>query len=224
VSELTVDLLNMQGSKSGTLELNKNIFDSTIYHDLVHQVVRWQLAKRRQGTHSTLNRTAIEGGGKKPFKQKGTGNARAGSRLSPLWRGGAVIFGPTPRSYEFKVPKKVRANALRSALTSKMRTGAMLFVTDYQLSENKTKMAAESLKSLGCDGKKILCIVPASHLLEQSFVRAARNLPNVKIISVDGLNVYDILCAKKIVISKEVVDKINDRLCCSECTTEKKAA
>lgn len=205
----TVNVLNWKKEKVGSVELAAEVFETPVKKEVLHEVVNWQLASRRQGTHMVKTRALVSGGGKKPFKQKGTGNARQGSSRSPLMPGGAKLFGPTPRSYEFSLPKKVRRLGLKMALSHLMSEGR-LFVVDNMTSEGKTKELAQRLKDFGLS-KAVLIDAQTNDL----FKRASQNLPKYKYFPVEGLNVFDLLKYDAAVITKDSVAKIVDR-CKSE--------
>ena len=226
VKDIKLKVLDKKGKESGTLSLDPRVFAAPIRPQAVQQVVRWQLAKRRAGTHAVLNRSKMEGGGRKPFKQKGTGNARAGSRRSPLWRGGAVIHGPQPRSYEFKVTKSTRAQAFASVLSDKVRSNSLVLVDDLEIETGKTKDVSALLKALKLDqaiGATGIAMVCEAKDSEQGLIRGAKNLPKVKTLSVAGANVYDLVNAGHLVVSKESVIALQDRLLGSKDKREKKA-
>ncbi len=193
--------------KVSEIKLDEQIFNTEIKDYLLHDVVRMQLAKRRAGTASTKNRSAVRGGGRKPYRQKGTGRARAGTIRSPLWKGGGVIFGPTPRDFGFSVPKKVRKQALRIALSVRAGEGKLLVLNQFQLKEIKTKSFLEILSRFGME-KALIVIGGENFNLE----RSARNVPGVKILRVEGLNVYDILHHENLIVVKDAVEKIQERL------------
>ncbi len=170
----------------------------------ISQVVKWQLAKKRSGTAATKNRAMVKASGKKPFKQKGTGNARAGTRTSPIWRGGGVIFGPSPKDWSFSVPKKIKKLALNNALVYKLNEKNVHLIDSFELKDNKTKNLSNKLKNMNL-GKKILIVNNKENInLELS----SRNLLNVKVVSPEGLNVYDLLNSNSILINKDSVDTI----------------
>ena len=170
----------------------------------ISQVVKWQLAKKRSGTAATKNRAMVKASGKKPFKQKGTGNARAGTRTSPIWRGGGVIFGPSPKDWSFSVPKKIKKLALNNALVYKLNEKSVHLIDSFELKDNKTKNLSNKLKNMNL-GKKILIVNNKENInLELS----SRNLLNVKVVSPEGLNVYDLLNSNSILINKDSVDTI----------------
>jgi len=208
VKTVETNIRKMDGSKAGTLNLNGDVFGAPVYTHLVHQVVRWQLAKRRAGTHDVLTRSEIKGGAKKPFKQKGTGRARAGSSVSPLWVGGAVVHGPTPRSYEFKVPKAIRRKALCSALTAKVKAERLIVLKEIVSDKGKTKDMATMLKDLGVDGSALI-ILPDNR--SDMTTRALKNLKKVTTISVNGVNVYDLMKHKYVIVDQEALKTIEQR-------------
>lgn len=201
------------GGEAGTIDLSADVFGAPVYTHLVHQVVRWQRAKKRAGTHDVLSRSEMKGGGKKPWKQKGTGRARAGSIISPLWVGGAVVHGPSPRSYEFKVPKGVRRKALSSALTSKVKTDSLIVVDQIASTDGKTKGMASMLKNLGVSGS-ILVVLSDKAFTDKSSektLKAIRNIARVNLVPVNGINVYDIMRAKYVVVASDAVKGIESR-------------
>lgn len=197
-----VDVLNVKNEKVGQVEVSDDIMTYPVKPWLIHEVVKMQLACKRSGTHSTLNRTLIEGGGRKPWKQKGTGRARSGSNRSPLWRGGAVIFGPLPRDYSYSMPKKKIKNALRSAVKAKFDDAAVKVLDNIVVDSGKTKDAVKLLKDLDLN-KKVLVVYKE---LDEKTMRSFRNLPNVNLLNVRGLNVYDVVNADGIIITKDAVE------------------
>ncbi|MHB1653529.1 MAG: 50S ribosomal protein L4 [Desulfitobacteriaceae bacterium] len=201
-----VQVVNMQGAPVGEIELSDNIFGIKPNAHVLHSVVVSQLAKARRGTQSTLLRGEVRGGGRKPWRQKGTGRARAGSTRSPLWRGGGVVFGPKPRQYGFNLPKKVRRLALRSALSSKVQVANLIVLDDLNLVEAKTREMVKVLKALNVDKKALVVTAEANETVE----RAARNLAGVKAMTVEGLNVYDLLKHDVLVLTKEAVTKTEE--------------
>ncbi len=206
---MKTDILDSSNKKTGEAELAPSIFEAEVKESLLHDVVVCQLASRRAGTHSTKTRAFVRGGGVKPWKQKGTGRARAGSIRSPLFRGGAVIFGPSPRNYGYKLPKKVRAAALRSALSAKVPSRTVTVVDNLTFDAPKTKQAVAMLSSLGLAGKKVLFLLEArNEAVEKSF----RNIDRVKIMMAAGINVYDILDADALVMTNGVLEAITERL------------
>lgn len=205
-----VNVLNWKKEKVGSVELAADVFETPIKKDVLHTVVQWQLASRRQGTHMTKTKGLVSGGGKKPFKQKGTGGARQGSSRSPLMPGGGTMFGPQPRSYAFVLPKKVRRLGLSMALSHLQKEGK-LFVVDSMQSEGKTAELNKRLKAFGLS-KAVL----VDSAVDSKFNQASKNLPTFKYFPVEGLNVFDLLKYDAVVITKESVAKIIDR-----CSMEK---
>ncbi len=202
----TVDVLNWDNKKVGSVDLDPAIFEAKVRKDILQQIVRWQLNGRRQGTHQAKVRAEVSGGGKKPFKQKGTGNARQGTSRSPLMPGGAVVFGPRPRKYDFDLPKKFKQAGLRSALSYLYAEGKLSVVADMTSEAGKTKALVSQLKTMGVE--KAVLIDGASDV---TFARASRNLPKVRYYSVDGLNVYDLLKFDRAIISKSSLEAIAAR-------------
>jgi len=201
-----VAVYNIEGATVGELELNKEIFDVEINEALLHQAVRMQLANKRQGTQSALTRAEVRGGGAKPWRQKGTGRARHGSIRSPIWVKGGVVFAPKPRDYSMKMPKKMRRQALKSALTSKVKNDEILVLDDLKLAQPKTKEMVKVLKNLGVDGKALV-VLPEK---DEVVVRASGNIQGIKLASVNTLNVLDILNYDKFIITQEAVQKVEE--------------
>ncbi len=200
---------NTNGEKVTDIDLSDAIFNSKINEEVVHQVVTAQLAKVRSGNASTKTRSEVRGGGRKPWRQKGTGRARHGSIRSPLWVGGGVTFGPKPRSYEKKVNKKMKRIALKSVLSDKLETESIMILDEFEVDEIKTKKMASLLKDLGLEDKKVLIILPEK---DKNIYLSARNLPRVKTLVLDGLNTYDLLDNEVILMSEEAVRKIEEVL------------
>lgn len=201
----SANVLNWKKEKVGTLELDAEVFGVPVKKEVLHEVVNWQLASRRAGTHMVKTRAFVSGGGKKPFKQKGTGNARQGSSRSPLMPGGAKLFGPVPRSYEYALPKKVRRLGLKMALSHLVNEGR-LFVVDGMTSEGKTNELSKRLKAFGL-AKAVLVDAKSN----DKFKRASQNLAKYKYFPVEGLNVFDLLKYDAAVLTKESVAKIVER-------------
>jgi len=201
-----LDVYNMHREKVGEVEVADEVFDAAIKDHLFHDVVRMQLAHRRSGTASTKKRGEVSGGNKKPWRQKGTGRARAGSSRSPLWRGGGITFGPKPRSFSINIPKQVRRQALCSALTLKRRDEKLMILDKIELPEIKTRRVAEMLKVLG--SRRALIIDENNETLQLS----ARNIPGVKVLRPEGLNLYDILYYDNLYITQPCLEKIQRRL------------
>jgi 50S ribosomal protein L4, bacterial/organelle len=201
----TVNVLNWKKEKVGSIDLASDVFEATVKKEVLHTVVNWQLASRRQGTAMTKTKGLVSGGGKKPFKQKGTGGARQGSSRSPLMPGGGTMFGPQPRSYAYVLPKKVRRLGLSMALSYLQKEGK-LFVVDSMQSEGKTKELSARLKAFGL--KKAVLV---DSQLNEQFNRASKNLEKFRYFPVEGLNVFDLLKYDAVVITKDSVSKIVDR-------------
>ena len=199
-------LYNMDGKAIGEIELCEEIFASAINETAMHLCVRAYLAAQRQGTQSARTRTEVRGGGRKIYRQKGTGNARHHGNRAPQFTHGGVVFAPKPRDYYIAVPKKVRRLAFKSALTSMLNEGNIIVVDELKLKEAKTKAMVKVLENLGAD-KKALVVLPEP---EESVVRATRNIENVKMSYVNTLNVYDILNAGKLVITKAATESVQE--------------
>jgi len=199
-----LEVKNMANEIVGEVELGDEILASEIKPSLIHEVLIMQLACRRAGTHSTKTKGNVSGGGRKPWKQKGQGRARAGSRRSPLWKGGGVIFGPHPRDYSYTMPKKKVKAALKSILSSKYAEERVCVLDAFDMAEGKTKEAVAVMKKFGAD-RGVLFIVDS---FEGKAFRAFRNLPYVDFLHVNGLNVYDIVNAHKIIILKSCLPQI----------------
>ncbi len=201
-----VALYKMDGSVSGEIELKDEVFGADINEAVMHQVVKMQLANKRQGTQSALTRSEVRGGGAKPWRQKGTGRARHGSIRSPIWVKGGVAFAPKPRAYSYKVPRKMRRLAIKSALSSKVAGDNLIVLDSIELSQPKTKEIAKMLGNLNIDKKVALVLNGKNEWVE----RAARNIPNLKLMYVNTLNVYDILKYDKFIILEEAVRQIEE--------------
>lgn len=203
----TLDLFNQEKKKVGSIQLRDDVFATNVNVALVHQVIKAQLAGRRQGTAKTKTKSEVRGGGRKPFKQKGTGNARQGSTRSPLQPGGGQSFGPQPRSYEQSTPKEMMRGALRSALSDRVKAGHLLVVDEFKIANIKTKAFDELLKTkLQLDN--VLIVDDANKNLELS----GRNIPKIKVLRTEGLNVYDIVRYDWVVITKRAVQAVETRL------------
>lgn len=200
---------NMDGGQVGEITLNDSVFNTKINKPLLHQAVVMQTASRRQGTAKAKTRGEVRGGGRKPWRQKGTGRARHGSRRSPLWTGGGVVFPPVPRDYSFRMPKKAWRQALKSALSAKVNSGELIILESLAFAEPKTKAMIGVLNNLKIGDRKAL-IVQAEE--NENVVKSARNLPGVSTLNSDGLNVYDILTHDHLVLTKDAVGKIEEAL------------
>lgn len=203
-----VALYNQQGAQVGEVALNEAIFGIEPHKQAMFDAVIMQRASLRQGTHKTKTRTEVRGGGRKPWKQKGTGRARQGSIRSPQWRGGGTVFGPVPRSYSYKLNKKVRRLALLSALSTKVVENEILVVDQLTLDTPKTKQMISVLGALNVTSKTLIVTAEENKNVELS----ARNIPGVKVLSATQINVLDLLDAAKLVITKEAVEKIEEVL------------
>lgn len=204
--KLTV--LDMNGNQVGEIELSEKVFGITPNEAVMHEAVVMQQASLRRGTHATKNRAAVRGGGRKPWRQKGTGRARHGSIRSPQWVGGGVVFGPQPRSYAYKLPKKVRRLAIRSALSSKVNASELVVLDQLKLEKPKTKDMVQVLKNLGVNRKALV----VTDQLEDNAILSARNIPGVKLISADGLNVLDVLYHDKLILTRGAVNRVEEVL------------
>jgi large subunit ribosomal protein L4 len=203
-----VDVLDLDGKVVEQMELPEAVFNGEVKLHLIHHMVKYQLAKRRAGTHSTLTRKEVSGTGAKPWRQKGTGRARAGDVKSPIWRSGGTTFGPKPRSYKQKMPKKMRRNALMSALSLKLKEGKLKIITNFELSDPKTKSAINALNSLEAAGKTLL----VSDTEQSNFITAMKNVRTAKPLRVEGLNVYDIMWHEHLLCTKGAIEAIAQRL------------
>jgi len=201
------DVKNLEGITVGSVDLSDAVFGVEVKDGLLWEVVKAQTAARRAGTHSTLRRDEVRGGGKKPFKQKGTGNARQGSSRAPHFVGGGSVFGPKPRDYSYHVPKKVRAGALRSALSLKARDAKLIVVDAFNVGEIKTKRVAAALKALGAN-KPLVVDARDNEKLRLSL----RNLPKHKFIAPEGVNVYDVLDHDFLVLTLATAKALESRL------------
>jgi large subunit ribosomal protein L4 len=204
----TVPLYNMTGAQIGEIELDDRVFGIEPNQAAMHAAVKMQLANQRAGTSSTKTRSEVRGGGRKPFRQKGTGRARAGSIRSPLWRKGGVIFGPQPREYSYKLPRKLRRLALKSALSSKAKSEGVLVVDELVFEEPKTRRMIEVLDSLDLYSKTLVVTADG----DVNVIKSARNIPGVKPVRADFLSVYDILDHDKLVITQEAVARVEEVL------------
>lgn len=202
----TVDVYNNNSDVIGQLELRDDIFGVSVNTHVLHEVVLYQLAKRRAGTAKTKGRSDVRGGGKKPWRQKGSGRARAGTSRSPIWRGGGTIHGPQPRSYEMRVPKKVRSLALKMALSQKVIDREFKVLDDFKLQQIKTKEFASILDRFQAR-KTLVLTAQQDDVVEKS----ARNIPHVKVLRSEGLNVYDLLNYHTVLLTQETIGKIEER-------------
>lgn len=202
----TVDVVDLHSKKVGTVDLPQAVFGCEPRASLVHEAVVMQRACERQGTASTLRRSEVSGSGKKPWKQKHTGRARAGSVRSPVWRHGGIVFGPKPRDYSYSMPKKKYRAALQSALSAKLVDGKVIVVSDFALEQPKTKLLAKALDQFGL-GETALLVAADTQV---AMLQAARNLSSVKVVSADQLNVYDVVRAGVVVIHERELARVTE--------------
>ncbi len=202
----TIDVKSLDGKKVGSVDLDDSVFGVEVNEHLLWEVVKAQRAKRRAGTHSTKRRDEVRGGGKKPYKQKGTGNARQGSTRAPHYVGGGKVFTPKPRDYEYHVPKKVMAGALRSALSLRAKEQKIVVVDSFTLDAPKTKLVDKAIKTFG--GGSALLVGGKNETLKKS----TRNLPRAKYLAPEGLNVYDVLDHETLIMSRSTLDAVTARL------------
>ena len=203
--------LNIQNSKNetvGALELNDDVFGGRVKTDLIWASVVQENASERRGTHATKNRALVSGGGKKPYKQKGTGRPQVGSSRTPLWRKGGTVFGPQPRSYEFDMPKKVRMGALRAALAQKLNDGAVIVVDRLDAGSGKTKETAEMLRGLGAVGKTLVIDVKP----DETFALSARNIAGVALVPSSRVTPRDIIDTAHVIATREALEKLQETL------------
>jgi large subunit ribosomal protein L4 len=203
----TVSVLNIKNEKVGEIELNEKVFDLVVKEHLLHDVVKMQLAAKRAGNACTKTRVEVSGGGVKPWRQKGTGRARAGSNTSPVWRGGGVAFGPKPRDYSIKLNRKVKKQALAMAMSARLQEGNLIVLDGFTLDAIKTKEFIKVMNVLAIDNG--LIITPD---VNENVNRSARNVNGFKVLSTDGLNVYDILLHKKLVLLQPAIEGLEKRV------------
>lgn len=203
----TVNVVNINNEKVEEIELNDLIFNREVKEYILHDVVRMQRAARRAGTACTKTRVEVRGGGAKPWRQKGTGRARAGSRTSPIWRGGGVTFGPKPRDYSFKLNRKVKKQAVSMALSARFQEGNLIVVDNFTMDEIKTKSFVNTMNTLGVVNG--LIVVDDAN---ENLTKSSRNANGYKVMPTEGLNVYDILLHKKVILVKPVIESLEKRL------------
>ena len=203
----TFAVYDIGNQKVSDIELDGRIFEAKISPTLIHEAIQRDLASKRKGTAATKNRALVRGGGAKPWRQKGTGRARAGSRRSPLWRGGGTIFGPMPRSYSFSLPKKVKRAALRAVLSLKHQEGKLILLNDFPLAGFKTRQVLEVLRRFQVEDALIVTDERHPYL-----ERSARNIPGIEVLRCDGLNIYDILSHEHLILLRPTVEKIEGAL------------
>ncbi|PYR39838.1 MAG: 50S ribosomal protein L4 [Acidobacteria bacterium] len=205
---MQLDVVNKENLKVGSVELNDEVFGGRINADLMWESVVHANAAKRRGTHMTKNRALVSGSGKKPWRQKGTGRARVGSIRNPLWRHGGTVFGPQPRGYDFKLPKKVERGALRAAIAQKLKDGDLVVVDALAASEVKTKAAVELLKRFGVTGKAVLIDVA----VDEKLSRSVRNIPGVSLVPSARVTARDILDAARVVATQAALEKLQEAL------------
>jgi large subunit ribosomal protein L4 len=205
---MTVDVVNSQNEKVGSLDLRDEVFGGRIKTDLIHESVVRANAAERRGTHATKTRAMVSGSGKKPWRQKGTGRARVGEIRNPLWRKGGTVFGPQPRSYDFRIPKKVEKGALRAALAQKLQDGQVVVVDALSVTEIKTKAAAEMLRRLGIDGKALLVDVKPEDKLSLS----VRNIEGVRVLPSNRISARDVMNTRRVVLTQAALEKLQEAL------------
>ncbi len=201
-----IAVVDMEGKEVGTVDLSESVFGIEPNMAVMKDVVVNHLANLRQGTQSALTRSEVSGGGKKPWRQKGTGHARQGSIRAPQWRHGGIVFAPKPRDYSYSLNKKVKRLAMKSALSSKLLGSDIIVLDSLDMEEYKTKFMVRVLGNIGAEGKALI-VLPE---IRDMIIKSARNIPGVKTSQVGGLNVYDILNAKKLVILKDSISKIEE--------------
>lgn len=203
-----VSTYNIAGAQTGEIELNDSVFGVEVNEAVVRQAVLRQLANERLGTHSTKTRGLVRGGGRKPWKQKGTGRARCGSTRSPLWVGGGTVWGPHPRSYEQKMPRKARRLAVKSALSDKVNTNELFVLDEINLAAPKTKEVVQIVNNFKFAGEKVLFVTDHGEIV----TRCARNIEGVKAVSTENINIFDLLHYTKLFVTKSAVAKIEEVL------------
>jgi large subunit ribosomal protein L4 len=202
----TVEVKNINNEKVGEIELNDQIFNLEVKGYLLHDVVRMQRASRRAGTACTKTRSEVRGSGAKPWRQKGTGRARAGSRRSPIWRGGGVAFGPKPRDYSFKLNRKVKKQAVAMAMSARLQEGNLVVLDDFTMDQIKTKDFVSVMNTLDLD--TALIVIDESN---ENLTKSSRNVNGYKVLNPEGLNVYDILLHKKLVLLQPALTSLEER-------------
>ena len=205
---MTVDVVNAQNEKVGSLDLSDEVFGGRIKTDLIHESVVRANAADRRGTHATKTRAMVSGSGKKPWRQKGTGRARVGEIRNPLWRKGGTTFGPQPRSYEYQLPKKVEKGALRAAISQKLRDREVIVVDALSVGEIKTKAAVEMLRRLGVDGKALLVDVKP----EDKLTLSVRNIEGVRVLASNRVSARDVMNTRRVVLTQAALEKLQEAL------------
>jgi large subunit ribosomal protein L4 len=210
---MTVDVVNQQNEKVGSVDLRDEVFGGRIKTDLIHESVVRANAAERRGTHATKTRAAVSGSGKKPWRQKGTGRARVGEIRNPLWRKGGTVFGPQPRSYEYQLPRKVEKGALRAALAVKLKDGAVIVVDALTAGEIKTKAAAELLKRLGvAGGQKASKVLLVDVKPEEKLALSVRNIEGVRMLPSNRISARDVMNTRRVVVTRAALEKLQEAL------------
>lgn len=204
---INLNVFNLKNEKVDEIEVQDSVFDVDPDIGLLHEIVKWQLASRRSGTACVKTRSEVRGGGKKPWRQKGTGRARVGSSRNPVWRHGGVAFGPKPRDFSYTIPKKVRKLGLKMALTDKVREDRLKIIRDFELEEIKTKKMKEVLDGFNVD--KAVIVIGEN---DKNIALSARNIKGVKVLNREGLNVYDLLKHEYLIVHEPAFSSIEDRL------------
>jgi large subunit ribosomal protein L4 len=205
---MTIDVVNTENQKVGTLHVSDDVFAGQVKTDLIWESVVRQNASERRGTHKAKNRALVSGGGKKPYRQKGTGRAQAGSTRSPIWRHGGTVFPPQPRSYDYALPRKVERGALRAALRARLKEGVVTVVDELRASEIKTKPAAELLQRLGASGKTLVVDVTP----DEKFNLSARNIAGVRVVASGRMTARDVMDAKRIIATRAAFERLEEVL------------
>lgn len=202
-----IEVKDIHNEVRGSVTLPDEMFGLSVRKDVLHVSVTNFLANQRQGTHATKTKGLVSGGGKKPWKQKHTGRARAGSIRSPLWRGGGIIFGPQPRDYSYRLPRSVKRRALGEALSAKVSEGEMIVLDSFELGQPRTKEMVKILRNLGLEGKSVLIVLPGK---DDNVLLSARNIPGVKVARVTDLNPYEVLTHERVLMAKGALDKVGE--------------
>ena len=199
-------VVDASGAVTGTVTLPASVFDATVNPAVMHQALLRQLANARQGTHATLTRGNVSGGGRKPYRQKGTGRARQGSIRAPQWEGGGIVFGPHPRSYRLDMPRKQRRLALRGALTTRAQDGAVIVLEEFTLDAPRTRAVVDLLKAVEAGRRVLLVLGSHNEMLE----RSARNIPEVQVVLANNLSVRDLLAAETVLMTRDAIEHIQE--------------
>jgi len=205
---MTVDVVNSENQKVGSVDLRDEVFGGRVKTDLIHESVVRANAAERRGTHATKNRALVSGSGKKPWRQKGTGRARVGEVRNPLWRKGGTVFGPQPRSYEYQLPRKVEKGALRAALTQKLRDGEVTVIEALAVGEIKTRAAVALLQRLGVNGKALLVDVTP----EDALALSVRNIDGVRLLASNRVSARDVVNTRRVVMTRAAIEKLQEAL------------